>query len=118
MAEPAIEDHTVERHCPTFQAAVELIGRRWNGAIVLAAERGARRFCEFAAAIPGMSERLLAQRLRELEDARIMIRTVEAGRPVSITYTLSERGEELARAVRPLIDWGERWLSEEMDGRQ
>lgn len=117
MAESAAKDHGIELHCPTFQAAVELIGRRWNGAIVLAAQRGTRRFGEFSTAIPGMSERLLAQRLRELEDARIMIRTVETGRPVSITYTLSERGEELARAVQPLIDWGERWLSEETDGQ-
>lgn len=102
----------IERHCPAFQAAVELIGRRWNGAIVLAAHRGARRFSEFRTAIPGLSERLLAQRLRELEAARIMHREVEASTPVSIGYSLTERGEELARAVQPLIDWGERWLDE------
>jgi DNA-binding HxlR family transcriptional regulator len=96
--------------CPSYRATIELVGRRWNGAIIMAAERGARRYSEFLAAIPGISERLLAQRLRELEDAEIVVREVIATRPVQIVYTLSPRGAELVRALQPLIGWGERWL--------
>ena len=97
--------------CPSYQATIELVGRRWNGAIILAADRGARRYSDFLAAIPGISERLLAQRLRELEDERIILRNVVASRPVQILYSLSEQGSELVRALEPLVGWGERWRS-------
>ncbi|WP_214102701.1 winged helix-turn-helix transcriptional regulator [Acrocarpospora catenulata] len=103
---------SVEHHCPAFQAAVELVGRRWNGAVLMAAELGATRYSEFLVAVPGISERLLAQRLRELEQAGVLIRSVVPSTPVQITYTLSEKGSELVDAVRPLIAWGERWLGE------
>jgi DNA-binding HxlR family transcriptional regulator len=95
--------------CPTFQATIELVGRRWNGAVIMAANSGARRFSEFRAAIPEISERLLAQRLHELEDAGIVVREVIAARPVQIFYSLSRRGKELVAALEPLIGWGERW---------
>jgi DNA-binding HxlR family transcriptional regulator len=104
--------------CPFYQATIELVGRRWNGAIILAADRGARRYSDFLVAIPGISERLLAQRLRELEDEGIMVREVVASRPVQIVYTLAERGSELVRALEPLINWGERWMSVRQKGKR
>jgi DNA-binding HxlR family transcriptional regulator len=104
--------------CPSYQATIELVGRRWNGAIILAADRGARRYSDFLAGIPGISERLLAQRLRELEDEGIMVREVVASRPVQIVYTLSERGSELVRALEPLTVWGERWMSVRQKGKR
>jgi DNA-binding HxlR family transcriptional regulator len=88
------------------------VGRRWNGAIVVAAEQGACRYSEFLARIPGISERVLALRLRELEEANVIVREVVPSRPVQINYTLSDRGRELATAVRPLVDWADRWLRE------
>jgi len=57
--------------CDTFHRAIELIGRRWSGAIISVMLKGATRFCELRAAIPGISDRLLTERLRELEDAGI-----------------------------------------------
>lgn len=99
--------------CPSYQATIELVGRRWTGAIILAAARGVCRYTDFLAAIPGISERVLAQRLRELEDELIVVREVLATRPVQITYTLSRRGGELVRALEPLIAWGDRWHSTE-----
>ncbi|GAA0390667.1 HTH-type transcriptional regulator YodB [Acrocarpospora corrugata] len=101
-----------ERHCPAFQITVELAGRRWNGAILLAAERGATRYSEFLAAVPGISERLLAQRLRELDAEGLVERVVVPSTPVQITYTLTGKGAELVDALRPLIAWGERWIGE------
>ena len=114
MVERAVPDNgrDVTGQCPAFRVAIELVGRRWSGAIILAAEQGARRYRDFLAAVPGISERVLAQRLRELEADRILVRDVVASRPVLIVYTLSERGRELALAVRPLVEWGERWLAE------
>ncbi len=54
-------------YCPVFHRAVELIGRRWNGPIIGALLDGADRFGEIRSRIPGLTDRLLAQRLRELE---------------------------------------------------
>lgn len=104
------EAEAISLHCPYFQEAIELVGRRWNGAILLAASRGADRYKEFLDAIPGLSERLLAQRLRELEDAQVLRRYVTPSIPVQITYELTDRGQELAEAVGPLLGWGQRWL--------
>jgi DNA-binding HxlR family transcriptional regulator len=94
--------------CRSFQGALELAGRRWTGAILLAGLRGARRFSEYRASVPGISDRLLAQRLRELELDGLVERTVIPSTPVQIRYTLSSDGEELMRALQPLIDWTRR----------
>jgi DNA-binding HxlR family transcriptional regulator len=106
------DGHIVSDRCPSFQAAVELAGRRWNGAVLLAASLGARRYSEFLTAVPGISDRLLAQRLRELEAAVLIMREVTPTTPVQINYLLTERGAELVEAMRPLIEWSERWLAE------
>jgi DNA-binding HxlR family transcriptional regulator len=97
--------------CPKFHYAIELIGRRWSGAIVmLLVTRGPSRFNELLAGIPGISDRLLTERLRELEDGGIVIRTVEADRPVRVSYRLSEAGAALEPAIAALEAWAGRWV--------
>jgi DNA-binding HxlR family transcriptional regulator len=95
--------------CPHFHAAIELIGKRWTGAIVCALTERPLRFGELARAVPGLSDRLLSQRLRELEDEGVVGRTVEAGSPVRVTYALTEKGAELRPAIRELRLWARRW---------
>jgi DNA-binding HxlR family transcriptional regulator len=95
--------------CPHFHAAVELVGKRWSGAILSALTDGPCRFGELTQAVPGMSDRLLSQRLRELEQEGLVERTVEAGAPVRVTYALSEKGADLSPALRELRAWGRRW---------
>src|SRR5260370_42653154 len=70
----AAEDVPTRAFCPRFHHAVELIGRRWTGAIVRVMLQGPHRFSELAAAVPGISERLLSQRLRELEAEGLVVR--------------------------------------------
>ncbi|HTX58913.1 MAG TPA: helix-turn-helix domain-containing protein [Verrucomicrobiae bacterium] len=96
--------------CPRFHAAVELIGKRWTGAIVHVLMTGPRRFNEVLAAIPGISDRLLTERLRELEAAKIVRRDVYAGSPVRVVYELTTRGRELEDALEAIGRWAERWL--------
>jgi DNA-binding HxlR family transcriptional regulator len=95
--------------CPHFHAAIELIGKRWTGAIVCALTERPLRFGELARAVPGLSDRLLSQRLRELEDEGVVERTVEAGSPVRVTYSLTEKGAELRPAIAELRAWAQRW---------
>ncbi|HEX2707430.1 MAG TPA: helix-turn-helix domain-containing protein [Solirubrobacterales bacterium] len=95
--------------CPHFHAAIELIGKRWTGAIVCALTERPMRFGELGKAVPGLSDRLLSQRLRELEEEGLVEREVEAGTPVRVTYSLTEVGRELGPSIRELRIWARRW---------
>lgn len=105
------DSHPTENGCcPHYHLAVELIGRRWTGAIiaVLLAD-GPHRFSELRDGVPGVSDRVLSQRMRELESAEIVSRTVDPGPPVCVRYALTEKGEELRDVVVALQRWGRRW---------
>lgn len=97
-----------EAGCRSFQDALELVGRRWTGAILLAAVRGARRFGEYRAAVTGISDRLLAQRLKELEADGLIERSVIPSTPVQIRYAPSDAGRELMAVLQPLVTWSHR----------
>lgn len=98
-AEP---DETV---CPHFHAAVELIGRRWTGAILWALTQRPHYFAEIAAAIPGISDRLLSARLRELESEGLVLREVHAGTPPRVLYSLTDAGAALEPSLAALDSW-------------
>ena len=100
----------VSPYCPAFQHTVELIGRRWTGAIIRSLLAGSCRFSAILAAIPGLSDRLLAERLRELEAEGIITRTVYPEHPVRIEYRLTEKGRELERIVAAIDAWTARWF--------
>jgi DNA-binding HxlR family transcriptional regulator len=95
--------------CPHFHEAIELIGKRWTGAIVCALTDRPMRYAELGKAVPGLSDRLLSQRLRELEDEGLVQRQVEAGTPVRVTYSLTDAGRELGPAIKELKAWAKRW---------
>ncbi len=96
--------------CPKFHKAVELIGRRWTGAILSALLKGASRFTDIIHAVPGLSDRLLSERLKELEAEGIVERTVHAETPVRIEYHLTEKGYQLSGALEALTDWADVWV--------
>jgi DNA-binding HxlR family transcriptional regulator len=95
--------------CPHFHAAIELIGKRWTGAILCALTERPMRFGELGKVVPGLSDRLLSQRLRELEEEGLVEREVEAGSPVRVTYSLTEVGNQLDPAIKELQIWAKRW---------
>jgi DNA-binding HxlR family transcriptional regulator len=100
--------------CPRFHRAVELIGRRWTGAIIRLLLPGPKRFNELLGGIPGISDRLLTERLRELEATRIIRREVQTGTPVRVMYELTQRGRELQEALDAVARWAERWIEGEV----
>jgi DNA-binding HxlR family transcriptional regulator len=97
--------------CSHFQQAAELVAKRWNPQIVLVLLGGSRRFGELRSAIPGLSDHLLSARLKELEAADIVVRTVTPSRPVRIGYALTQRGRDLRPAIDELGAWAERWAA-------
>src|SRR6059036_954880 len=97
--------------CPLYHEAVELVGRRWTGAILSVLMDGPLRFSEMAQAIPELSDRLLSERMKELEARKIVERTVIPGPPLRVEYSLSQMGRELEQALSELERWAHRWLS-------
>ncbi len=97
--------------CPVYHQAVELIGRRWTGAILRSMLAGATRFSDITASIPSLSDRLLSERLKELEFYGIVTRTVIPQTPVRIEYRLTEKGRDLSGVVEAISIWGETWLT-------
>jgi len=95
--------------CPHFHAAIELIGKRWSGAILGALADGPLRFAELIRCVPGLSDRLLSERLRELESNGLVERFVEEEAPVKVVYSLTELGAELAPILFDLRTWAYEW---------
>jgi DNA-binding HxlR family transcriptional regulator len=95
--------------CPVFHRAVEIIGRRWTGAVVRALLAGNSRFSTIAATIPGISDRLLSERLKELEAEGIVDRIVIPDTPVRVEYRLTAKGQSLGSVVRAISQWAEAW---------
>ncbi len=96
--------------CPHFHRAVELIGRRWTGAILSALLDGATRFTDIVHAVPGLSDRLLSERLKELEAEGIVVRVVHPDTPVRIEYQLTDKGRDLHTVTDAVTRWAYRWL--------
>lgn len=105
--------HTIDHgssRCTLFQDTIELVGRRWSAAILTATSEGATRYSEYLTVIPGLSDRLLTQRLKELAEAGIIARDVLPTSPVQVRYELTDSGRELITAMEPLGGWGAKWL--------
>lgn len=98
--------------CPLYHEAVELVGRRWTGAILRVLMDGPLRFSEVAQAVPELSDRLLSERMKELESRGIVERNVLPGPPLRVEYQLSQMGCELEPALTELQRWANRWLGD------
>ena len=99
--------------CPVFHKSVELIGRRWTGAIIRAMRFGYVRFSDISDSIPGLHDRLLSERLKELELEGVVARTVIPETPVRIEYRLTAKGTALYAALDAIADWAEEWVTVE-----
>ena len=96
--------------CPEFHQAIELIGRRWTGVIVRSMLNGATRFGDIAVAVPHMSDKMLAKRLKELETQGVITRTVTPDTPVRVDYTLTPKGRALENVIEAMGKWADRWV--------
>lgn len=102
--------------CGRYHRAIELIGRRWTGAVVFLLLRSRCRFATLRAAIPDITDRMLSERLQELEEEAIVERTVVPETPVRVEYALTRKGRDLASAIDAMAAWAERWIEAEAHG--
>ena len=91
--------------CPRFHEAVELIGRRWSGAVIRLLIEARLRYSDLKDAIPDISDRMLSERLKELEAAGIVRRIVSTQAPVRVEYELTDKGRALEGPLRAISDW-------------
>lgn len=96
--------------CTRYHHAIELIGTRWTGAILQALFTGHHRYAEIKAAIPGLSDTMLAARLRTLEAGGLIERHVIPTTSVQVRYQLTEKGLALAPVIDALITWAHTWI--------
>ena len=96
--------------CSRFHRASELIGRRWTGAILFVLLKAPCRFATLRTAIPDITDRMLSERLQELEREGIVERTVIPEAPVRVEYSLSKKGRELAAAIDAITQWADKWV--------
>ena len=95
--------------CAVFHDAVELIGRRWTGAIISVLLKQPCRYATLRSAMPDITDRMLSERLRELEHEGIVTRTVVPETPVRVEYALTEKGRALGDAVAAISAWAHAW---------
>lgn len=103
-------DEPLSNFCPVYARAVDLLARRWMGVILRVLLSGPHRFNEILTAIPGLSDPLLTQRLRELEAEGLVERRVLPTSPVRVEYELTEAGRDLEQVVRAISAWAARWM--------
>jgi DNA-binding HxlR family transcriptional regulator len=113
MYDMASEQATVvqrETCCSAYHRAIELVGKRWTGAILFVLLDGPARFSEVKQLVPDLSDRLLSERMKELEAEGIVERRVIDDMPVRVEYALTAKGKALEPAVRALKAWARAWL--------
>jgi len=114
-----MSSQTAPELCDRFHKASELIGARWTGAVIFVMlKQQPCRFVTLRDAIPDITDRMLSDRLRELEREGIVVRTVVPETPVRIDYALTPKGRGLSKAIAAITDWAHRWMPLETRRRE
>jgi DNA-binding HxlR family transcriptional regulator len=104
----------VDKMCPRFESAFNILGKRWTGLIIEVLLGGPKRFKEISDAIEHMSDKMLSERLKELESEGIVKRHVYPATPVCIEYELTPKGKELAPVMEEVQKWADKWMKIEV----
>lgn len=91
--------------CDNFHHTIEFIGKRWMGVIIYTLLKGKKRYHELLNEIPGISDRLLTERLRELENEGLIVKETSEASPRKVTYQLTPLGQELEKVIRAVMEW-------------
>lgn len=96
--------------CPKYEASNEVIGKKWTGMLIRVLLDGPKRFKDIKEQIPNISDKMLTDRIKELEKMDIIIRKVYPETPVRIEYELTPKGKDLEPVIESIQEWGEKWL--------
>lgn len=104
MKEPTI--------CPRFEKAVSLLSQKWTALVIYQLLTGTQHFSEIQSAI-GISGKVLSDRLKDLEQEGIIKREVLPTTPVTIEYSLTEKGRSLEAIIREIEEWSQCWVQKD-----
>lgn len=96
----------VDSQCEAFQTAIQVLARPWTAVILNAMQAGPLRFSEFAERAPGLGDKVLSARLKELEALGVLVREVRPGPPVRVSYELTPRGQAFNDVAVSIERWG------------
>ncbi|GGH25441.1 transcriptional regulator [Paenibacillus segetis] len=96
--------------CPRFETAFSILGKRWNGLIIYTLMSGPKRFKDISNQIPSMSDKMLSERMKDLENEEILVRHVYPETPVRIEYELTDKGRALSPVMDQVQNWAEQWV--------
>lgn len=111
MSHQRLDPDDIRPYCPYYAAAMDTLSRRWAATVLRALLGGATRFSDIAAAVPGMTDKLLSQRLKDLEADGLVERSVQATAPVRVEYRLTEKGAALGKVLLDLNQWALDWIT-------
>jgi DNA-binding HxlR family transcriptional regulator len=116
MVQSTHDHSTATVACPRYEAAMNLLDRRWTGLILTSLMDRPARFSEISTAVEGVSDRMLSQRLVELEEIGLIERKVDADqRPVLIEYVATKMARELSPVFDALQTWAEKWMPAQVE---
>ncbi|MCM6776378.1 helix-turn-helix transcriptional regulator [Nocardia sp. CDC159] len=115
-ARPADEEQ-LDLYCPYYAAATDVLSRRWAAVVLRSIRAGATRFRDISAAVPGMTDKLLSQRLKDLEAEGLIERLVHPTTPVRVEYRLTDKGASLSEVLLELNRWALEWIDLPEDAR-
>ena len=107
----ALRGDVFAAQCPT-RSLLDRLADKWTFLVLSMLDEGPARFNQLKRRVDGVSQKMLSQTLRQIERDGLVIRTVEASVPVSVTYALTPLGHSLVQAVQPVIDWAETHMVE------
>ena len=95
-----------------FQLATDMIGGKWKGMVLWALKKDIKRNGELKRMIPNISQKMLTQQLRELEEVGIVERIIYPVIPPKVEYKLTKSGKKLLPILEDLHDWGKEYAIE------
>lgn len=100
--------------CPKFEKAFAILGKKWNGLIInVLLENGPQRFSELRQKIPELSDRVLVERLKELEGEGLISKAFRCDENSRLEYFLTNKGTDLQQAMKQIQEWAEKWVTAE-----
>ncbi len=96
--------------CPRYEVAFDLLGKKWTGLIIRSLLDGPKRFSDLTEIISNISAKVLADRMKELEQLGIITRNVYPEIPVRIEYDLTDKGRDLKTSLDEIQQWAEKWI--------
>ncbi|CAM2826360.1 MULTISPECIES: winged helix-turn-helix transcriptional regulator [Dellaglioa] len=106
-----IQEKTNYEVCPKFEKTFSILGKKWNGLIInVLLDEGPQRFKELAQKVDKCSDRVLVERLKELEEVGLVSRSA-IGETSRSSYELTEQGEDMKNMMTSVHEWSEKWYT-------